>query len=495
MPTMTETEVLRGPLSLTFPELVRGVAPEPRPKQDTTVTTFGWDTVFAVRPADLNAAIIAQNTTPPRFNQTEDGTTIDGTFGPWQVTTGGGDEKVNLNVPIPTGSLTYNGVNYPMDGSQAVITVQLQYLPQPQGNTQNLVVNQQQQDPVSIQSFTVPGSIDPLVKYIMQGLLGSWFNANLGAFTQVFNTVSLNNLNQDGSYPYLTPTYTGYGYVDGLDQNGNPSLADSVFGVLCRTTSGPQPLPSEVSPQAIPQGDRGAFLMAPWLYLRYGVIPVLPDMFVNSSEADFAYDPAAQNIYNVNQVQMQDVKIGGVNYTPYIAPNSLSISITGTEIIINLTQVHVHITAGIDLYVDHTTWQTVYLQTQSNGKQTLMYKQTRDPYTNHNVEVGKGVIIGSIIAGIIAGAIGALVGAAGFEKLAARVISGVLAALLLGLLSSIAGILQAVVEGDADKLPPIDLLVANATAPFTWPNTNGEFTLTDAELNGSMQLIGNPGFA
>jgi hypothetical protein len=48
------------------------------------------------------------------------------------------------------------------------------------------------------------------------------------------------------------------------------------------------------------------------------------------------------------------------------------------------------------------------------------------------------------------------------------------------------------IAGDApSSLPSIDALVTNATSPITWANS-GDFLITDVQLNGGLQLGGNP---
>jgi hypothetical protein len=495
MPAIAEDMLVRGPIQFQIPELLKGKPKTFRQQPGANVSTFGWDTVFAIRPTDLNTAIVAQNTSPTSFHLDSDGTTIDGTFAAWQVTTGASDENINLAVPIPHGQLSFSGQTYNTVNAQAVVQVELHYLPQGNNaNTLELRVMQQQNNPVSIVSLTTPGITDPDARYVFQGMLLDWFNANISSFTQVFNTVTLNDLNADGTYPWLVPTRTSYAYYDAVDGNGNPDFANSIFAVLAQTVTPYQELPQEVDQNAIPAGQRAGFLMAPWLYLESGILPSLPDLFVNSTVADFTFDASALEIRNSAQLQLPDISVSGIHYTPYVPTEGLTVSIAGTEIIVDLKQVWIHISAGIDVYVDTTSWQTIELATKSDGTQTLFYSTTRDPYNNHTVHVGKGVIIGTAIAEIISAVISAVVGASVEGKIALKVIAGIITALLLGLTSATAGIFIGVLDGKKDMLPPVDLLVENLQAPFNWPNSQNEFTLTSAALVESVQLGGNPGF-
>ncbi|NJN05603.1 MAG: TULIP family P47-like protein, partial [Rhodobacteraceae bacterium] len=43
--------------------------------------------------------------------------------------------------------------------------------------------------------------------------------------------------------------------------------------------------------------------------------------------------------------------------------------------------------------------------------------------------------------------------------------------------------------------PEIDPLVQTGTNPITWPTQQSKFTITAVQLNESVQLSGDPGFA
>lgn len=62
------------------------------------------------------------------------------------------------------------------------------------------------------------------------------------------------------------------------------------------------------------------------------------------------------------------------------------------------------------------------------------------------------------------------------------------------LIANIAAIITAVASGNKDKIPPVNLMILNATKPITWPDAT-EFKLGWAGLNGSLQFGGDPGFA
>ena len=79
------------------------------------------------------------------------------------------------------------------------------------------------------------------------------------------------------------------------------------------------------------------------------------------------------------------------------------------------------------------------------------------------------------------------------ENMIFRVVAILITLLVTELIANIALIIQAIAAGDKDKIPPIDLMVINATSPITWPLATG-FLLTSAGINESLQLGGDPQF-
>ena len=88
--------------------------------------TFGWDTVYAIRYADVNQAIVNDWPSPSiRIDQASGPASIAGDFQPWRVVTGGGGHLVHMEARVP--ALLYNGsTTY---DATAEIEVQLEFVP------------------------------------------------------------------------------------------------------------------------------------------------------------------------------------------------------------------------------------------------------------------------------------------------------------------------------------------------------------------------------
>ena len=114
--------------------------PKADPKADTKADTYGWDTAFAIRVDDVNAAIVRAHTSPPSFDcstHDEQGNVdvhVSGTFGDWQMTLGGSGKLVHFSTPVT--SLVVQGttpdgthLEYTYGGGSVEIEVELEYVP------------------------------------------------------------------------------------------------------------------------------------------------------------------------------------------------------------------------------------------------------------------------------------------------------------------------------------------------------------------------------
>ena len=150
-----------------FPHLVQRPTLEALAVADTTqpANTNDWDTVFAITYKDMNAQIKKTNASPTNFTAPL-GTSLtsSGTFGPWQLSGGSGDE-LHMNIPLATGTATYEGKNYSLDGASATVALTLSKLQQPagpKGTPNQLKVNTEQA--ASVTAFTNPNDAsDPMI--------------------------------------------------------------------------------------------------------------------------------------------------------------------------------------------------------------------------------------------------------------------------------------------------------------------------------------------
>ncbi len=459
--------------------------------------TYGWDTAFAIRIPDANAAIVKAGASPKTFTQVapDNSCSTTGTFGPWQICRGGDGVLIHMAIPLTGGTMSYQGQTYALTGGVVTIELALRQIPpQPAPGTapataHDLVVQTQAasvtQPAVSVAGLSLP--VDPgfICKALMSGLLATWFNANLDAFTHVFNTVTINKIVDKAQFQWLAPTHTSYAYANGATDD------DSIFGVLCMTQNRPDGgIASQLSPNAIPPGARSGFLIARERFLEEMVLPALPTAFAGSSASDFAMSGDKTAVISVANVNTKSVTCAGISYQPVVT--SLSISVEGEEIVVS-SVTRTDIALGTYSEVTVTSYQRLKAATKPDGSQTLVYEQTRPPIQDHctkSTADGEALkIILEVAAAVIAVVLTVLTDGAFL------VVALIILSLLVGLLEALPALIaNAVGNQVSDASPSLALLVSNSTDPIRWPG-GSDFTLTSAAMNDSMQLGGNPGFA
>ncbi|KAA6223190.1 hypothetical protein CP973_15840 [Streptomyces albofaciens JCM 4342] len=146
--------------------------------------------------------------------------------------------------------------------------------------------------------------------------------------------------------------------------------------------------------------------------------------------------------------------------------------------------IHVPISPGIDGYAETTHFAQINLTSESDGTKTLTFDKAEDAKSHTWHTVATWVTVTEAIADIIIAAIGTA--ASRVAVAIERVLLRWLVVLLIGgVAAGIAGILEKIPEWTAsdasDALPATDPLVNSA-----------DFQITSAQLNGGMQLGGNP---
>lgn len=459
--------------------------------------TYGWDTAYAIRLPDVNAAIRRAGCSPKAFEQrAPDGScSATGTFGDWQVCRGGDGVLIHMGIPLRSGTLSFKGQDTPLDGGVLSIEVQLRHIPpQPLGPTaqpsEHQLVMQTgsispSQPAVSVIELKLPQDPGFVRRALISGLLQTWLDAHLDAFEHVFNTVTLNRLVDREQFKWLAPTHTSYAYANGATDE------DSVFGVLCMTQGrADQGIASQLSPNAIPPGARSGLLISRERFLQQMVMPSLPSAFPGAKPSDFKLSDDGTQVLNTGPLQARPVTHAGTTYQPVVT--SLAISVIGEEVIVAST-CRTDIGLGTYSEVHVTSYQRLKVANKPDGTQTLVYEATRPPIQDHSTRSsaeGEALKVVLAIAGVLIGLVLTVLTDGAF-----LIIGLVIVALLVGLAEALPQVIaDAVGNRVSNDSPSLALLVSNATSPIRWPGGK-DFRLTWAGLNDSLQLGGEPGFA
>ena len=498
------SEALSFPYQLRIPSLLSAPAgsgahlkrsathAQPNALAIAPASTYGWDTMFAIRATDVNKQLAKPGVCPGQFAQTQDGIGLNGMFAAWQICQGGGGTNLHMAIPISAGALSYQGQTAVLDGAVATIEIKLNYLPAPPatgmtGKPLQLTVATtpigQSDVVVSVLNLSLPASAGNMVKYLAMGALTEWFNAHLSEFAYIFNLVDLNAVVDKDAYQWLSPSSVGYAYVDGA------ALDDSVFGALCMVQgNSPANLVPQISEVAIPLASRAGFTIGPSVFLQNMVAPALTLAFPGSSSGDFGLATDRQSLINLHEVNTKPVSNAGITYQPIV--QSLSLTISGSEMVLT-TLTRTEITPGIVLYVQNTAYLGIVLDT-STGSPKLKWTQSHPPVNEHWTDVAIGIKIVEAILAIITIIIIAILSV--LTDGAAFIVAAIIVGIVMGLAAATPELIAAVISGDlSNKVPSIDALALNATSAVLWPGA-GVFKPQFAGLNGSFQFGGDPCF-
>ncbi|WP_299290155.1 TULIP family P47-like protein [Nitrosopumilus sp.] len=467
----------------------------------TTTDTLGWDTTYVIKANDANRVLTKYHvwdTMNPFSATLGPGFSIsNGTFGPWQITSGGAGQDLHMSVEVPSATFNKQNTVVPISNMTCIIEVKLNFLPQPSSTTSSGTLNNLKvkltsdstTDPVvSVTelrfSGTAPSAVD---RALIQGTMAQWFNDNLDKFTHVFASVNLGERADKASFQWLKPTDVGYAYFE--------SAGIGYFGVLNQVLNhSASGLSYELGPGSIPSGAKAGFNISQTLFLEQLVLPGMKFGFDGTTDSDFTMAALNTQITNVNEITMKPVVSNGSTYHPKIKPGDLTLDIQGSAIHIRAVA-ETLVSPGIWAITESETWQEIVLGTKPDGSQTLTYNLINST-SKHHVKKADWVKAIEITAMVLSAC--AEIGAAILKKIAGEITKMVVAAIIVGILlgvgSAVASMIATIV---ADPLgantPGIDLVVSNATDPITWDAAGSDFTLTHVLLNGAFQLGGDPG--
>ena len=386
-----------------------------------SVSTNDWDTVYALYFPDVNQAIVAQKSSPKSLSYSgsdDDGPySLAGTFGDWQLVTGGDGENLHLQVPVTAATLTLPGTPATDDAAATepktttlslvlvTIEVKLGWVNAAQdANTLNLTVSTASPAPTqpAVAIVNVDYGANTLnlpqrgifTQSVEQCLLG-----NAGAFKHVFSSISLNaSLDTKPGFQWTVPTATLYAVVDQEDATDTQDFARSIFAVLCMTEGRPSPGAHQVDPFAIPVGDgtktvNSAFLISPARILENMILPGLSLMFRgNPPTSSFSLTAGGLVLTNNVELQFTDQQLdNGNTVNPTVSAQNFSISMMGPLIEVKMTDLHFDYVSGTTVHIDHTS--TVSLVLNSAGQ----FKMDLTNSTNHaTVTQSDAVYIASI---------------------------------------------------------------------------------------------------
>ena len=504
------------------------------------VDTNGWDTVAAITYADVNMAIAAKGSGPPEFTYAApDGSaSMQGSFGPWQLTTGGAGPLLVMSLPITSGKVTIGDQAHDVTPCTALVEISATFIPA-SGTQINLVPAGK--EPASVQAVTPPQS-SFLVNAALSELLAEWLRTNMDKFNAVFASVDLDAAYDNEGVSWLKPSVNAYAVAE---PSRGATLENSVFGVLC-LIDGAEELPGmvwQISPFAIPDGSDAAFIIAEQKFLQHMMLVAMPAMFKGLGTApatdNFVIDNMGTRIRSTNPLTLLPVTLTNKSIVePTVGTGGFTVQLDGSDMILTITDMQFEYSPGITVHLNYEGRTTIFLDSEHDVLRLAVDHETG----SGSVEVSKGIEIAEIVLGVssivlalvggFGGAVGRVASAAvesasaaslgaaeaGAEdadaaanatisccrglisgtpaelsQLAARCVTVVrvaaIGAFCTTLMPGITMIVQAVADGKYESMPKITDLTSSAVGKTViWPETVGSFSLASAELAGAFQF-------
>jgi hypothetical protein len=457
------------------------------PNQYVELGTQGWDLVSCATLPELNASIVAKKSSPPNFEVTEDGATVKGSFGGWQVGPNGSGYLVHLILPMTDIAISYQGKNWTVTKANATVELNLHYVP----NVSDTGADGAQLfdlcvDPLGDSGITVSPVkvVDPKHEQdqsavVIKVCLNAWLNKHLSSFSHVFASINVWSGTEQTKHPWLKPTSKGYAFCS-LDVKNRSFLA-----VLAQTQNhSDKNLVYEVSPDALIQPYSRSVMISHNRLARDMLLPAVIRSFPGITPADFQFQENDRLIKLTRPRAVKGVEAKDKSYPVVLQEFNIQLLEDGFELDATTKS---KVSPGIYSLCRSTGQYTLALIERSDGKQTLgikMLSHTKPVKWHENEPWVEDLNLYLAVLSLVALAMAAVL-----TDGAALVAADMAAGLLLG--SAVETAKIAIIDQVADgNGPPIDLMIANASAAVVWPDVEG-FNAKAVDIIGGVRISGS----
>lgn len=414
------------------------------------IDLLGWDTVFAMSLDALNASIVSQKTTPPKFlgTDSEGGAKVEGSWKAWSVT-GGEGNGIFINCPVDKGTLTVtDSPSVPLDGAVVEVMITLaknkakEELPDKTAKPGTGATKVFQANPTSdsnlkprVQNIT---GVKGIYKYAAEAAFNAYYQSNLGAFDAVFGAVRLEEEAVEEDKQWLKPVDSLYALATRKGtQSGEIKQA---FAILSLTHPPKGDLPQQgfdirMFDPFIQTKTRtnSVFAVSAPLAMQNIVAKSAQHCVMGSTIDDFHIVNNGITVANKNTLKwgkFQLKKDSPATVTPIIKPGDFQLTLDGMDFHLSISQAAFTTpdgTADIKLTADQyfnmgavKLKDGKYYFTPDKGLGTNSIRADVTP--NKNFEIAS--IIESIVLGIAFGFIGGSIGEALGDAVSSTVDAG-----------------------------------------------------------------------
>lgn len=305
----------------------------------------GWDVIYASSVEKLNEVLAASTAKLlPTFSFTDQSLQIDfsGDFGPWAIQPGGSANRINLKVPITSGSLQGPFPStIDLSGVEPEINVALALLSGSTSGTDDvefdITTNATQptndDGAVYVANPDLTGTLaqrDPSgqAAQILRDWLGEVFVQNKEKISFVFATV----FTDPQTEPWLKPKATQLSYF----QNTAGSLEAVAIQALTQSPWGVDSTTGAVDPSLLTPGDDLFYALSQGAFMANLLLPATATA-LGVSSGDLRFNgpstPAQQNsasITNATSIHLPAVENAGTHYYPVV--DKYEVTISGNQI-------------------------------------------------------------------------------------------------------------------------------------------------------------------
>lgn len=291
------------------------------------MNTNGWDTISIVKQEVINSALkVEWDQNDPGFHYDIDnnGSCIDGIFDCFQIVDGGDAEHLRMELPIWSGTFTFNNSVYPLNGLSVIVEMVLDLVPT--SNDSNSFVlktvfthvaetREEVDQPGWIYPLAVKGDTDmPIdMKSVFMSFICVYLINNSEKVEQIFAEINVAGM----SCPdWAVPKKCKYTYLD----TGH-------LAILSVCTNRDTPSDNDITLDGIDLNMSSFYVMSAEMAMGHFIIPALVKIYSNASESDYRFSKQAYS--NIKDLTMYGIKSGAITYYPRVFNGKNIVAVSG----------------------------------------------------------------------------------------------------------------------------------------------------------------------
>ncbi len=404
------------------------------------LSLLGWDIESSVSYKTMNEFIKKDNLYEKKFHQymeiRRNEYTIDGEFGPWQMTTGADGQNIRFLCPIKSASYKINDDVYiAKPDNFIIIQVDLKYFdskttiidPSGLNNGQQLNLKVKTDSTNEINAVILVGSIItdvneslyPQDDISLEIVFKTWFNTNIQKFTQIFSYILLDETSKISEYQWLKPTQISYGSAsvtipDPLNPNKEISNLDaSTFAAMAMVENHKNDRPNHAVDNRFLESSKtpAAFAISMPEFLKHFLVNSLQAMQIDNLDA---FEVSSENlmITNKKRINFGKIKAQTGQVDALIEPNNFKLAIQNNQVVLDIVDATWQQVEGVTGHFGYRQAYNLILKKEDNeykpildesGDFTISYAVTEEAWKTKRdaiITATASIVLGTIIGAL-----------------------------------------------------------------------------------------------